>query len=237
MALAANKIQIGETDIAIAGGADIFNELCYSIFYSLGILSETSSSPFMKNRDGITIGEGAGFLVIESIESAQKRGANILAEFSGYDMSCDAYHLTTPNPEGYEAVKAMIAAIKNSGLETSDIDCISPHATGTHANDLQEASAIYKVFGKKAGSSIPISATKSVLGHCMGAASALEAIISILAINNNQIPETLNPNNDTCEYDLNICNFSKPTNINNVLSNSFAFGGNICCVILSKYKL
>jgi 3-oxoacyl-[acyl-carrier-protein] synthase II len=235
IALAEKRIKSGEVDIVIAGGVDVFNETCYAIFSSLGILSKNTASPFAKNRDGISIGEGAGFVIVESLESAQKRGATILSEILGSSLSCDAFHLSTPNPEGIEATRAMQEAIDSCNLSPKQIDCISPHATGTMTNDLQEANAINNVFGSYAPF-IPISATKSSLGHCLGAASALEAVISVKTLQHGVIPKTLNLTNDECAFDLNLYNY--PTNyaVNNILSNSFAFGGNICCVIFGKYK-
>jgi 3-oxoacyl-[acyl-carrier-protein] synthase II len=235
ISLAEMQIKSGVTDIVIAGGADIFNETCYAIFSSLGILSQRTASPFMKKRDGITIGEGAGFVIVESLESANKRGIPILAEVLGSSLSCDAFHLTTPNPEGIEAANAMKNVIETSNLTPDSIDCISPHATGTTTNDLQEANAIKKVFGKRA-STIPISATKSSLGHCLGAASALEAVLSVMSLNHGIAPPTLNLYDDECEFDFNLHDYRGNYEINNILSNSFAFGGNICCVIFSKYS-
>jgi 3-oxoacyl-[acyl-carrier-protein] synthase II len=233
--LAERQIKSGSADIVIAGGADIFNETCYSIFSSLGILSKRTSAPFMKNRDGITIGEGSGFVVMESLESAKARGADILAEVLGGTLSCDAFHLTTPNPAGIEAANAMRNVIKSAKLMPDEIDCISPHATGTLTNDLQEANAIKEVFGKYAFK-VSVSATKTSLGHCMGAASALEAILSIMSLKHGVIPKTLNKFNDICEFGFNLSDYSENREINTVLSNSFAFGGNICCVIFGKYK-
>ncbi|MDR1552690.1 MAG: beta-ketoacyl-[acyl-carrier-protein] synthase family protein [Prevotellaceae bacterium] len=235
ISLAEKQIKSGVTDIVIAGGVDIFNETCYAIFSSLGILSKRTATPFMTQRDGITVGEGAGFVIMESLESAQARGANILAEVLGSTLSCDAFHLTTPNPEGTEAANAMKYAIDAAQLTPDAIDCISPHATGTKTNDLQEANAIKKVFGNYA-SDIPISAAKASLGHCMGAASALEAVLSVLSLEYNIIPKTFNKFNDVCEFDLNLCNYSANKEVNTILSNSFAFGGNISCVIFGKYR-
>lgn len=235
ISLAEKQIKSEATDIVIAGGADIFNETCYAIFSSLGILSEKTSSPFMKNRDGITIGEGAGFVVVESLESAKKRGVKILAEVLGSTLSCDAFHLTTPNPEGTEAANAMKCAIESAHLTPDGIDCISPHATGTVTNDLQEANAIKAVFGKRS-SDILISATKSSLGHCLGAASAIEAVLATLSLEYGLVPETLNMYDDICEFEFNLYHYPTNHKINTILSNSFAFGGNICCVIFGKYE-
>jgi 3-oxoacyl-[acyl-carrier-protein] synthase II len=198
-------------------------------------LSNSSCKPFDKKRDGITVGEGAGFLVLENLEHALKRGASILAEVIGYNIACDAYHLTTPDIQGIMASKSMEKAIMMSNISPSDISYISPHGTGTYSNDLQEANAIFKVFGEK-GSTVPISAIKSILGHCMGSASAIEAIAITLSIVNNVIPKTINVDStdSTFPCELNTTQY-EDTNISTVLSNSFAFGGNICAVVFSKY--
>lgn len=235
MSIGANKIKAGECDVAIVGGVDVFNDLCYSIFTSLDILSKTSCSPFMKHRDGITIGEGAGILVIEEYEHAKARNANILAELTGYSAICDAYHLTTPDPEGAMAAKAMRDAIEKSHISPNDIDCVSPHGTGTGANDLQEYSAMKIVFPDNY-SKIPVCAIKSYLGHCMGSASAIEAIVSVKSIEQNVVPAVYNPNNDECDFDININGSGTDKQVNHVLSNSFAFSGNVCSVIISRFK-
>ncbi len=237
VSLAASRIELGKMDMAIAGGADIFNELCYAIFNTLGAMSKTTCSPFSKERDGITIGEGAGFVILESLDSAQERGANILGEITGYSMYCDAYHLNTPDPQGIMAAKSIEKSIENSKLKVSEIDCISPHGTGTYSNDLQEANAIYSIFGDSANT-IPISATKSSLGHCMGAASAMEMIASIKSLETNTIPSTINTIDDSADPGFKfkplLGDFSSKE-VQNILSSSFAFGGNISSVILSKY--
>lgn len=235
ISLGANKIRCNETEIAIIGGVDIYNDLCYAIFASLGIISKRSNTPFMQGRDGITIGEGAGFLVLESLEHALRRNAQILAEIKGYSNSCDAYHLNTPNPDGSEAAKCMLRAIANSELTPDDIDCIMPHGTGTYSNDLQEYNAIKSVFGEKA-TKIPVCAIKSNLGHCMGASSALSAILSVLFLREQDVPTTLNLYNEKSEYSLNLFDRIENLQINNIINNAFAFGGNISCVVISKYQ-
>lgn len=235
ISLGANKIRCNETELAIVGGVDIYNDLCYAIFASLGIISKRSNTPFMQGRDGITIGEGAGFLILENLDHALKRGAQILAEVKGYSNSCDAYHLNTPNPNGSEAAKCMLKAIVNSGLTPDDIDCIMPHGTGTYSNDLQEYNAIKSVFGEKTAK-IPVCAIKSNLGHCMGAASALSAILSVLFLEKQNVPSTLNLYNEKSEYCLNLFDRTEEQQINNIINNAFAFGGNISCVVISKYQ-
>lgn len=232
----AKKIKYGRKNICIAGGADLFCDSIYSVFYSLNSVSKSISRPFDKERDGIVVGEGAAFLVLEELEHAQKRGAYILAEISGYDISCDAYHITTPDPNGRMAAISMSKAITMAGKTPSDVSYISPHGTGTHANDLQEARAIYQVFGGQSHLK-PISAIKSMLGHCMAAASAIEAIVCVISIHRGIIPRTMNYNQRDNEFPCTLnMNYYDTENISLILSNSFAFGGNICCVIFSKFE-
>lgn len=235
ISIGTKKIKYGKKKICIVGGADLFSDGIYSVFYSLNSISKSVSRPFDKERDGIIVGEGAAFLVLEELEYARQRGAHILAEILGYDISCDAYHIVTPDPEGKMASVSMENALKMAGKRPLDISYISPHGTGTHANDLQEARAIFRVFGKQ-GHSKPISAIKSMLGHCMAAASAIEAIISVMSIHKGIIPRTMNYIQDDDEFPctLNINDYGA-TDISLVLSNSFAFGGNISCVVFSKF--
>lgn len=238
IAVAMSKIQTGNADIFLAGGVEMYTDLCFSTFNVLQILSKTGCRPFTSHRDGITIGEGAGFLVIEELEHAIARNAPILGEIVSYSIRCDSTHLNTPDVHGESARLAMREAISRAKIECSDIDCISPHGTGTMANDLQEMNAIYAVFGDLS-SKVPISAIKSMLGHCMGAASAIEAIVSIQSLLLQQVPETIGIREGEMDSNFpftpNLCNFNlKP--INYILSNSFAFGGNIACIILKRFS-
>lgn len=232
----AKKIKYGKKNVCIVGGADYLNDITYSTFYSLNSISKTTCSPFDKNRDGITIGEGAGFLVLEELEHAKKRGATIIAEIIGYDISCDAHHLTTPDPSGRIASLSMSRTLAMANKKPNEISYISPHGTGTRANDLQEANAIYKVFGE-CSNQIPISPLKSILGHCMAAASAMEAIASAVSITNNEIPSSINYNEIDDEFPskLNLTEL-KGREVSAILSTAFAFGGNISCILLSKYE-
>ena len=236
IALAASKIQTGSADIILAGGVERYTDLCFSTFDVLQVLSKQGCSPFAKGRDGITIGEGAGILVLEDFEHAKSRNAPILAEIVGYSIKCDSTHLNTPDQYGLSASLAIREAILRSGINSSEIDCISPHGTGTFANDLQEANAIYSVFGEHS-SLIPISAIKSMLGHCMGAASALEAIVSVQSLLTQKIPDTLINDEQDIDNDFpfvpNLRNF-KDMSIDYILSNSFAFGGNVACIVLKR---
>jgi len=230
------KIKYGQKDICIAGSVDQLSEKTYTTFHCLGALSNETCKPFDKQRDGITAGEGAGFLVLENLEHALERGAPILAEVLGYNISCDAYHLTTPESNGTMASASIQKAMNMAGIKSEDISYISPHGTGTYSNDLQEANAIFRIFGERTRS-IPISGTKSMLGHCMASASSMEAIIATLSIQKNLIPNTINVSqvDDRFPCALSVNNFpDKEVSI--VLSNSFAFGGNICSIILAKHQ-
>ena len=190
--------------------------------------------PFDKLRDGFVMSEGAGILIIEELEFAKKRGAKILAEISGYGSSADAFHLTSPDPTGQGAYKSMLNSLKDANLSTSDIDYINTHGTSTPFNDKIETVAIKKLFQSKLPS---LSSTKSMTGHLLGAAGALEAIISILSINNDFIPPTINYFNQDPDCDLDYTpNKAKLKKIKSVLSNTFGFGGHNASLIFSKYK-
>lgn len=230
------KIKYGRKDICIVGGADLFCDSIYSVFYSLNAISRSIPKPFDKERDGIVVGEGAAFVVLEELEHAQKRGAHIFAEISGYDICCDAYNITSPDPEGKMAAISIRNALTMAGKKPSEVSYISPHGTGTRANDLQEARAIFHVFGEQSHIK-PISAIKSMLGHCMAAASAIEAIVSVVSMHRRIIPRTINFNQSDDEFPctLNMNNYDTE-DISVILSNSFAFGGNICCVIFSRFE-
>lgn len=185
----------------------------------------------------MVVGEGAGMLVLEELEHALARGARIYGEVKGYGISCDAYHRVAPDPEGKGASKAMQTAIQRSNILTTEIDLISAHGTGTPANDSQEVQALSQIFGDDLGR-IPVSAIKSMLGHCMGAASALEAIAIIMTIDRQMIPPTINTTEVDPEFpvavDVNPGTARKLV-VRNVLSNAFGFGGNICSIVLGTY--
>jgi len=230
-------IRSGRSSVILAGGADGFNRSCYVTFYRLGGMTREDCRPFDKNRTGMVVGEGAGMLVLEELEHALARGARIYGEVKGYGISCDAYHRVAPDPEGKGASKAMQTAIQRSNILTTEIDLISAHGTGTPANDSQEVQALSQIFGDDLGR-IPISAIKSMLGHCMGAASALEAIAIIMTIERQMIPPTINTTEVDPEFpvvvDVNPGTARKLV-VRNVLSNAFGFGGNICSIVLGTY--
>jgi len=237
-------IKSGMIDIAVTGGCEAaITKLSLAGFSRLHALSAShnnepkkASCPFDKNRDGFTMGEGAGMLVLESEESALKRGAKIYGEILGYGASCDAFHITAPNPSGEGAATAMNRAIKMSGLDKSDIDYINAHGTSTSANDVMETNAIKLVFGEQA-KKLKISSTKSMTSHLVGAAGAVEAIICVKSINEGYYPATINYNTPDEECDLNyIPNEGISANMDYALSESLGFGGHNGALIFGKYK-
>ncbi len=233
-----SMIQEGRSSLIVAGGADPFTRSCYTIFYRLGAMTQTNIKPFDENRTGMVVGEGAAMLVIEELEHALSRNATIYAEIKGYGLACDAHHPTAPDPEGSGAILSMTKALQNADLQNHEIDYISAHGTGTKANDAHEAKAMNKVFGEYL-SDTPVSGIKSMLGHCMGAASALEGVASVLSIQDQIIPPTMNTQQLDEHFNVvfpvvNTTISNKP--VNNVISNAFAFGGNICSVVFSKYQ-
>ena len=220
-------IQKGEIDNAIVGGSDSLSRVAFQGFQRLYAMSLDKCSPFDNNRNGMILGEGAGILILESLERAVKRGANIYAEVLGYGLSCDAHHMTIPKKEGVE--KAMRKALGNSHIWPKDVDYISAHGTGTKANDKNETEAIKAVFP---GQNIAVSSIKSMLGHCMGAASSLEAIACCLAMQDGVLPPTINYQTPDPECDIDcVPNKARKQKINIALNNGFAFGGNNCCSV------
>jgi 3-oxoacyl-[acyl-carrier-protein] synthase II len=236
-------IKQGISDIIISGGSEAaINEIGIGGFNSAKALSvrnespETASRPFDITRDGFVMGEGGGTVVLEELEHALKRNAKIYAEVIGMGLSADAYHITAPHPEGTGAILAMKMAIENAGISPNDIDYINMHGTSTPLGDAAETKAIKKVFGDHAFK-MNVSSTKSMTGHLLGAAGAVEAIASVLAVKKNIIPPTINFANPDPECDLNYT-FNKPENriVNIALSNAFGFGGHNTSVLFRKYE-
>ena len=240
----ARMIEYGDVDVMIAGGAEsAISESGVGGFSALKALSsgfndnpQAASRPWDKDRDGFVMGEGAGVVVLEEYEHAKKRGAKIYAEIGGYGLSGDAYHITAPEASGRGSTYAMKTAIRHAKINIDEVDYVNAHGTSTPLGDEIEVSAIKKVFGDHAYK-LMMSSTKSSTGHLLGAAGAIEAIFSILAINNNIAPPTLNLHNPSegCDIDL-VPNVAKERLINNVLSNSFGFGGTNACLLLKKFK-
>ena len=230
-------------DMILTGGSEAaINEIGIAGFNSSRALStrnespETASRPFDATRDGFVMGEGGGSLILEELEHAEKRGAKIYAEIIGMGLSADAYHITAPHPEGVGAILSMEMAIKDAGISPQDIDYVNMHGTATPLGDIGETKAIKKVFGDDAYK-VNLSSTKSMTGHLLGAAGAVEGIASILAIKNNRVPPTINFAHPDPECDLNYT-FNKPQDreVNVALSNAFGFGGHNTSVIFRKYS-
>jgi len=230
--LAARLIQYGDADVMVCGGSEMTNTpLCIAGFSAVRALSRRNneptkaSRPWDKDRDGFVMGEGAGVLVLEEYEHAIKRGATIYAEFAGFGMSGDAYHITAPDESGEGAISCMQVALNDGQVPVEAIDYINAHGTSTHLNDLNETRAIKKLFGEHAYR-LAVSSTKSMTGHLLGAAGAVEAIFSILALRDQVAPPTINLDNPDEECDLNfVAHQKQPRKINYVMSNSFGFGG------------
>ena len=235
-------IQRGDADIMIAGGTEsTISPLAVGGFCAMRALSvrndepEKASRPFDAMRDGFVMGEGAGVVILEELTLAEKRGAKIYAEVCGYGMTGDAYHITSPAPEGVGAARCMNATLKDAGLSPDDISYINAHGTSTKFNDENESSAIKAVFGKKAYD-IPVSSTKSMTGHLLGAAGGIEAVFSVLAIDRSVIPPTINYEFPDPECDLDyVPNKSRASNVDVALSNSFGFGGTNACILFRKF--
>ena len=240
---AAEIIRRGSADVMIAGGGEAsIVKLAMAGMNSIGALSlrndepERASRPFDKNRDGFVMGEGAGVLILESLEHAQARGARILAELSGYGTSDDAYHISAPAEGGEGAALCMQIALKDAGLTVDDIGYINAHGTGTKLNDKGETAAIKTVFGERAYQ-IPASSTKSMTGHLLGASGALEAIFCTKALNESIIPPTINYETPDPECDLDyVPNEARNLRFDHALSNSFGFGGHNATLIFSRYE-
>ncbi|MBI4706337.1 MAG: beta-ketoacyl-[acyl-carrier-protein] synthase family protein [Candidatus Omnitrophica bacterium] len=224
-------LRSGKTDLVVAGGADALSWIAFTGFNKVSATAPERCQPFDKNRLGMIPGEGSGVLVLEDLDSALLRGAPIYAEILGYGLSCDANHMTNPNPEGVAA--CMRNAMLDAGIKPRDVDYISAHGTGTIFNDRTESAAINEVFGKR---SVKVSSIKSMLGHTMGAASAIEAIACCLALKDQVLPPTINYETPDPECDIDcIPNAARKQKVDVVLNNGFAFGGNNACVVLKRF--
>lgn len=233
--LAYDMIRRSEADIIITGGSDAICRLTYAGFNSMRSVDKDRCRPFDVSRKGLSLGEGAGILILEEMKRALERNARIYGEFIGYGVSCDAYHMTAPDPGGKGAARAILSAIMNSGIRIEDVDYINAHGTATPFNDLAETQAIKLVFGERAYK-IPVSSIKSMVGHCLGAAGGIEAVATLLTISNGIIPPTINYEHPDPECDLDyVPNKARKMDVNIALSNSFAFGGNNTCIVFKKY--
>ncbi len=241
---AVESIRLGKADIILSGGSEaVISQAGVGGFNAMKALSErnddptTASRPYDKDRDGFVMGEAGGVLVVEEYEHAVKRGARIYCEIAGGGATADAYHLTAPHPDGLGARNVMIAALKDAGMQPGEIDYINTHGTSTPLGDGAEAKAIVEVFGPHAYE-LNISSTKSMTGHCLGAAGVIEAIACIQSVTHDMIPPTINHFTDDPELDpkLNFTfNKAQQRTVNAALSNTFGFGGHNACVIVKKY--
>ena len=240
-----NLIRLGMADIIISGGSEaVISEAGVGGFNAMKALSErnddskTASRPYDKNRDGFVMGEAAGVLVLEDLEHARARGAKIYCEIAGCGATADAYHLTAPHPEGLGAKNVMMAALKDANMKPEEIDYINTHGTSTPLGDVAEIKAIIDVFGEQAFS-VNISSTKSMTGHCLGAAGVIEAIACVMSVVEDKIPPTINHFTDDEELDPRL-NFtfwkSQQKTVRAALSNTFGFGGHNACVIVKKFE-
>jgi 3-oxoacyl-[acyl-carrier-protein] synthase II len=236
-------IERGDADVMIAGGTEsVITPLCVAGFSSMKALStrndapEKASRPFDKNRDGFILGEGAGILVLEEIETAKKRGARIYAEIVGYGMTADAFHMTTPAPEGEGAVRCMNMALKSGEINYEDVDYINAHGTSTPVGDAAETMAIKKVF-KGHAKKLAVSSTKSMTGHLLGAAGGIEAVITVLSIYHSTIPPTINYETPDPECGLDyVPNRAREKRIKVAMSNSFGFGGTNATLVFKRFE-
>ena len=240
---AAKIIERGDADVMFAGGAEAaITPLGMAGFSAARALTtrnnepERASRPFDRDRDGFLMGEGSGIVVLESLEHAQRRGAHIYAEFAGYGMSGDAHHITAPAPGGEGAIRAMALAIKDAGLKPEDIDHINAHGTSTDLNDKFETMAIKTLFGERA-KKIAVSSNKSMVGHMLGAAGAVEFISTVLAVKNDIVPPTINLENPDPECDLDyVPGNARKMLVRAAISNSFGFGGHNAVIAAKKFK-
>lgn len=236
-------IREGIADAIITGGAEgTITPLAFAGFCSMRALStrndepQKASRPFELDRDGFIMGEGAGILILEELEHALERGADIYAEIVGYGLSGDAYHVSAPEPNGVGAISCMKMALDYAGMKPEELDYINAHGTSTKLNDLAENKAIKKVFGDHANN-LAISSTKSMTGHLLGAAGGVEAIFSVLTIKHGIIPPTINYETPDPECDLDyVPNKARKAEVRTVLSNSFGFGGTNACVLFKAYE-
>jgi 3-oxoacyl-[acyl-carrier-protein] synthase II len=230
-------IQAGLADVMVTGGSDSLCEVSFSGFSSLKLIDPESCKPFDRRRQGLMMGEGAGILIVEELEHALRRDAPIRGELLGYGLCADAYHLTSPEPNGEGVERAMRAALTHAGIGREEVDTINAHGTATPLNDVAETRGIRRLFGERA-TEIPISGIKSMIGHCLGSAGGIEAVATVLTLENGIVPPTIHyevPDPD-CDLDY-TPNRALRKDVRIGLSNSFAFGGNNACLVFKKFTL
>ena len=229
---AADQVRAGRADVALTGAAEVIERLQFAGFCRLGAVSPDVCRPFDQQRQGLLVGAGAAILVLESEESVVRRGATPLAEVGGYGLACDAHHITRPHPDGEGSAHAMREAIRTSGLDPRQVDFVNAHGTGTAANDKVESKVLAQIFGDRQPM---VTSVKSMLGHCMGAASAMEAVSCVLTLQDDVVPPTMNYEHPDPECEVNlVANAARKQRVDVVLNNSLAFGGYDAVVAFAK---
>jgi 3-oxoacyl-[acyl-carrier-protein] synthase II len=234
IAHAVDVLRAGRADLMLAGGADAFSRITYSGFARLGAIAPERCQPFDRNRKGMIPGEGAAVLVLEPLDRARARGARVYAELAGCGLSCDAHHMTAAHPEGSGAARAMESALADAGATPEDVGYISAHGTGTPTNDRLETLAVKRVFGEAARRT-PMSSIKSMIGHTMGAASAIEAAVCALAVATGRIPPTMNLEEPEDDLDY-VPNTAREHRVALAMNNAYAFGGNNASILLKRVE-
>jgi 3-oxoacyl-[acyl-carrier-protein] synthase II len=233
---ALDAIRVGRVDVALAGGTDALARLTYSGFNQLKLMDLEPCRPFDRSRAGMNIGEGAGMLVLENLEHATRRGARIYAEVAGYALGCEAHHATAPEPEGMPLSNIIRAALADARIPESDVDHVNAHGTATPQNDLAEARALYRLFGARARQ-VPVTSVKSMIGHCLGAAGAVEAAVLVMSIAQSVIPPTIHhaETDPECAVDV-VANEARECAIRCGVSTSLAFGGNDSALVVTRFN-
>ncbi len=236
MGYAFDAIAAGLADIVVTGGSDVLARLTYGGFNALRSVDPGPCRPFDRERKGLSIGEAAGIMVLEEAEHARRRGAPVVAEFRGYGVTSDAYHMTAPDPSGTAGGRTIAAALENAGVNPSEVDYVNAHGTATPQNDSAETAAIKAALGERARK-IPISSIKSMIGHCLCASGAIEAVATALSVRDGKVPPTIHYENPdpACDLDY-VPNAARDHDVRVALSNSFAFGGNSSVVVLARYE-
>ena len=235
MGYAFDAIAAGRADVVVTGGSDVLARLTYGGFNSLRSVDPDPCRPFDRERKGLSIGEAAGILIFEEEERARRRGAPVVAEFRGYGVTSDAFHMTAPDPSGVAGGRTLRAALADAGANADEVDYVNAHGTATPQNDSAETAALKSALGDRA-SRIPVSSIKSMIGHCLCASGAIEAVATALTVRDGKIPPTIHYENPdpACDLDY-VPNAARDAKVRVALSNSFAFGGNSSVVVLSQY--
>ncbi len=232
---AADLVRLGRADVVVTGGSDPFSRIAFTGFNRLLATTAAKVRPFAKNRDGMAVAEGGGALVLESLDHAKARGAQIHAEVLGYGLACDAFSMTIPAPNGIGGIIALRKAVRDARIDVGEIDYVCAHGTGTGENDKIETQICKEVFGARAGE-VPVSSIKSMLGHTMGAASAIEAVASVLMLTHQTLLPTINYEEPDPECDLDyVPNEPRQAALRTVVSNAYAFGGNTSTIVLRTF--